>query len=104
MNQEKQRAYEIAKSLLESNVNYLDHIIELRKIGNALYGQVWGTEFHIFGVIESDTDHLPTAHVREHCTEEWLIKADREIAECIEFYNQNVRSACREIIAMHGNS
>lgn len=53
--EEKMKACELARKLLQSDENYLDHVIELWKIGNSLYGQVWDTEFHIFGVIESDT-------------------------------------------------
>lgn len=104
MKQEKERACKIAKTLLQSNEGYLDNIIELWKIGNKLYGQVWDTEFHIFGVIESDTDHLPTQKVREHCSKEWLERAEREIEECIVFYNKKVIAACNEIIAKHGNA
>jgi hypothetical protein len=102
--EERRRACELAKKLLKSNENYLDHAIELWKIGNALYGQAWDTEFHIFGVIESDTDHLPTAKVRELCSIEWQAKADKEVAECIIFYKQRVLEACNEILAKHGNA
>ena len=102
--EEKRRACELAKKLLQSNVNYLDCVIELWKIGNALYGQVWDTEFHIFGVIESDTDHLPTTKFRELCSKEWQAKSDTEVAECISFYKQKVSDACNEILAKHGNA
>jgi len=101
---EKRRACELAKQLLLSNENYLDRVIELWKIGNSLYGQVWDTEFHIFGVIESDTDHLPTTKVRELSSKAWQAKADEEVAECISFYKQKVSEACNEILAKHGNA
>jgi hypothetical protein len=100
----KNQACDLAKALLQSDDNYLDRIIEMWKIGNSLYGQVWDTEFHIFGVIESDTDHLPTAKFREHCSAEWLAKGDNEIVECINFYRKNVTEACNEILAKHGSA
>jgi hypothetical protein len=102
--EEKRRACELAKQLLQGNDNYLDRVIELWKIGNALYGQVWDTEFHIFGVIESDTDHLPTTKVRDLSSKVWLAKADAEVAEYISFYKQKVSEACNEILAKHGNA
>jgi len=102
--EEKKRACDLARELLEGNDDYLDRVIELWKIGSALYGQVWDTEFHIFGVIESDTDHLPTTKVRELCSNEWQAKADAELAECISFYKQKVSEACNEILAKHGNA
>ncbi len=97
-----QRACELAKEILASDIDYLDNVIEMWKIGNSIHGSVWGTEFHIFGVIASDTDHLPTKTVREHCSNEWLLKADKEISECIIFYRENVKKACNEILSKYG--
>lgn|SRR5690606_6764924 len=101
---EKQRACELAKELLANDVDYLDRIIEMWQIGNRLHGQVWNTEFHVFGVIESDTDHLPTKSVRPLCTERWQAESDREIDECIEFYRNQVTEACNEILAKYGGA
>lgn len=67
----KQRACELAKELLAIDVDYLYRVIEMWKIGSRLYGQAWSTELHVFGVIASDTDHLPTKNVRPLCTEAW---------------------------------
>jgi|GEM_PF-1428807 len=97
------QACELAKSLLISNTEYLDKVIELWKIGNSLYDQCWDTEFHVFGVIESDTDHLPTTKVREHCSAAMLERSDKEIEEVIAFYKENVTEACNKILAKHQN-
>ena len=102
--EEKMRACKLAKQLLHCNDNYLDLVLELWEIGNILYEQAWDTEFHIFGVIESSTDHLPTTKVRELCSKEWLAKTDIELTECINFYNQQVLEACNEIVAKYCNS
>jgi hypothetical protein len=100
----KQRACELAKALLANDVDYLDHIIDMWKIGNRLHGQVWNTEFHVFDVIESDTDHLPTKSVRPLCAERWQVKSDREIDECIELYRNQVTEACNEILAKYSSA
>ena len=100
----KQRACQLAKELLANDVDYLDRIIQMWKIGNHLHGQVWNTEFHVFGVIESDTDHLPTKSVRPLCTERWQAESDREIDQCIEFYRNQVTEACNEILAKYSGA
>jgi hypothetical protein len=97
----KEQACELAKSLLGSDAGYLDKVIELWKIGNSFYGQCWGTEFHVFGVIASDTDHLPTEKVREHCSSAMLDRSDKEMKETVAFYKDKVTEACNEILAKH---
>ena len=93
-----EEAIKLATKLLKSDYNYLEHVIALWRIGNKKYDQCWNTEFHVFGVIESDTDHLPLKHVRENCSAEFLAKSDKELAETIEFYRADVVSACNKII------
>ena len=93
-----EEAIKLAKELLESDVDYLDNVVKLWRIGNHKYGQCWDTEFHEFGVIESDTDHLPLKHVKAKCSAEFLAKSDKELAEIIEFYRADVVSACNKII------
>lgn len=100
----KNHATSFAKALLLSDDDYVDHILELWRIGNFLYGQVWHAEFHIFGVIESETDHLPTKNVRGLCSESWLAKVDKEIAARIKFYREDVTHACTEILAKHSGA
>ncbi|KYN85994.1 hypothetical protein ATY36_05080 [Vibrio cidicii] len=92
-------AIELAKNLLESDENYLENIIALWRIGGQKYGQCWGTEFHVFGIIESETDHLPLNHVRSSCSLDFLEKADAELAETIEYYRSDVIVACNKIIS-----
>ncbi|MBB1398760.1 hypothetical protein [Pseudoalteromonas sp. SG44-8] len=92
-------AIQLATKLLESDEDYLDNVIGLWRIGNRKYEQCWDTEFHVFGVIESDTDHLPLKHVRANCSSEFLAKSDKELAEIIEHYKAEVVSACNKIVS-----
>ncbi|TMO54413.1 hypothetical protein [Pseudoalteromonas aurantia] len=94
-----EEAMKIAKSLLESDENYLDNVIAIWRIGNEKYGQCWDTEYHVFGVIESETDHLPLKHVRPNCSANFLIKADEELAETMRYYRTDVTNACHKIIS-----
>lgn len=95
------RANELANYLLVSDKKYLETVIELWQIGCDFYLEAWGTEFHIFGVISSETDHLPIASVRQHCSVSMLEKSDKELAETIAFYKPEVTTACNEILSKH---
>jgi hypothetical protein len=89
----------LATKLLKSDDDYLDIVIKLCRIGNKKYGQCWDTEFHVFGVISSDTDHLPLNHVRGKCSNEFLVKSDEELSEIIESYRADVVNACTLIVS-----
>lgn len=99
----KKIACEMAASLLDSNEDYIDKILALWNAGNVIYTEGWGTEFHTFGVIASETDHIPLKKVRPHCSAAMLEKADKETLEIIAFYKNVVTEACNEIIAKHKN-
>ncbi len=99
----KRDACQLAESLLKTDENYLDKVIKLTKIGNKIHGQCWDTEFHVFGVTESDTDHLPIKKVREHCSKTMLENTDKEIKEVIASYKQDVSQACNEIRSKYKN-
>lgn len=97
------RAIELARCLLASNEDYLDNVLEINRLGHELVSEVWGTEFHVFGVIASDTDHLPTKKVRPHCSQSILTKSDEELENIIKFYKADVSHACHEILAKYEN-
>ncbi len=97
------KATELAGSLLESDADYLENVLELNSIGNRLVGEVWGTEFHVFGVIASDTDHLPVKKVRPLCSAAMLEKSDDELRGIIRYYRAEVWDACRRILSKYQN-
>jgi len=87
-----------AQAILDSNENFIDQVIDIWSLGQRIYGEAWNTEFHVFGVISSDTDHLPIARVRPLCSEAMLKKSDQELKEIISFYKKDVTKACNEIL------
>ena len=93
-----QEAIKLVSKLLKSDNDYLENVIALCGIGNKKYELCWDTEFHIFGVITSETDHLPLKHMRVNCSAEFLSNSDNELTEIIEFYRADVVSACNKII------
>lgn len=97
------RATELAVCFLAGDEGYLDNVLEINRVGNKLVGEVWDTEFHVFGVIASDTDHLPTKKVRPLCSQSMLEKSDEELQSIIKFYKTDVASACNEILSKYKN-
>jgi hypothetical protein len=101
--QEKITACEHAKALLNNNSLFVDRVTELSYIGNRIYGQCWETEFHVFGLIASEADHLPLEKVRPFCSKEFLEKSDKEVSELIDLYSQDIRNACKAILSKFSN-
>lgn len=83
--------------MLESDENYLENVIQLWRIGSDIHGQVGDTEFHICGLIASETDHLPLEHVRPNCSDVFVTKSDKELMETIACYRNDVVTACNKI-------
>lgn len=97
----KQRACELAELLLNSDELYLDRVIELEKTGREIRGEIWYKEFHVFGVISSDTDHLPTEKARQFSSEQRLINVDKEIEDIVRSYKTEVNEACSKILTLY---
>jgi len=95
------KACELAKFLLAGDRGYLENVLEMAKVGGSLVGEVWNTEFHVFGAIASDTDHLPMRDVRLLCSSSMLEKSDTELRVIIEAYRVEVEKACNEVLAKY---
>jgi hypothetical protein len=100
---EKREACKLAKALMSNNDDYLDNVVNLFYIGNKIHQDSWQTEFHIFSVIETETDHLPLKRVRELCSNDFLKKSDLELARIIKNYSKEVEIACKDILSKYGN-
>ena len=92
----------IVQELMASDDMFLEKVMELWSLGNQIYTEAWNTEFHVFGAMSSDTDHLPLAKVREKCSESFLLRADEELKELIEAYESELNKAYKDILSMHG--
>lgn len=64
----------------------------------------WATDpdFLVFGVLASETDHLPFAAVRDRWSVTALAKADAEIGVITQRNRDNVRQASENVIARFG--
>ena len=90
-------AIKLAQSILDSNEDYIGRVIDIWSLGQRIHGEAWNTEFHIFGVISSETDHLPTDKIRSKYSKAMLERSDKELKKIISFYKKDVTKACNEI-------
>jgi hypothetical protein len=97
------RATELASNLLDGDDHYLDNILEISQAGYELVDDLFDTEFHIFAVIISETDHLPTNKVRPLCSESMLKRSDAELVTIIKHYKADVANACHKILSKYKN-
>ena len=96
-----QRACELAELLLNSDELYIDRVIDMLAMGREIHGDVWNTEFHVFGVISSDTDHLPMEGTRKFCSVQMLTNVDKEIKDTVVSYRTEVNEACNKILSLY---
>ena len=100
----KAHACTVARAILTADGGYVDRVTELWALGNALYGEAWDTEFHVFGVVASDIDHLPIHAVREHYSKRGLAAADEELMRITDSYRSDVEQACNTILSKHAGT
>lgn len=60
-------------------------------------------DFHLFLVIDSDTDHLPIGRFREGWAADSLLIKDREIREVEAFYRSDAVSAAKSLIEKYSS-
>ena len=100
----RQRSCELVSLLAVSDELFLERTLELWSLGNKIYTEAWNTEFHVFGVIASETDHLPLGSVREKCSSRFLWRADEELKEVIKCHKADLQKAYNEILVAHGDA
>ena len=97
----RNRSCELVSHLMASDDLFLERTLELWSLGNKIYTEAWNTEFHVFGVIASDTEHIPLATIRDKCSSRFLKLADEELKEIIESHKTDLEKAYNEILALH---
>ena len=100
----RDRSCELVNQLKESDDLFLERTLELWSLGNKIYTEAWNTEFHVFGVITSETDHLPLSSVREKCSSRFLMLADQDLKEIINSHKTDLEKAYDDILATHSNA
>jgi hypothetical protein len=63
-----------------------------------LPGALENPDFLLFAAIDSETDHLPSTHMRAQCSSSWLEACDREAREVSATHAEAVSAACNGIL------
>lgn len=93
----------LARSLQASSSDFLYSVRRLSALRHEVCSDSFDADFSIFVVIDSSTDHLPSAQARSHCSVDWLKVSDEELNEVEFFYRPQVASACIKLIARFGD-
>jgi hypothetical protein len=93
-------ALDIAQSVLDTRMGVIEACIALAGFESHIVPNgSRDADFGIFGVVASDTDHLPFGEVRKHWSADALARADIEIEAITWHYRENVIAACANLIA-----
>jgi hypothetical protein len=92
-------ALKMAQSVLGGEIGAIEGSIALARFAHDVVSD-WRVDpdFVVFGVVASETDHLPFGLVRERWSVVGLAKADAEIGAITERYQAKVRRACKNVI------
>lgn len=107
MNGTKRELLEIlvlANDILEGKVTLIEGSRKIDGIVTFLDEFRDDSDFQIFKVVDSETDHLPVGSVRKEWSREALVKKDKDIEEVETFYRGKVLSACHSIISRFSKS
>ena len=96
-------ALKTAHAVLDNGLGIIEGSIKLAAYAHSVVAD-WATDpdFVVFGVLASDTDHLPFGAVRDLWSVTALAKADEEINAIIQRDRDKVRQACANVIARFG--
>jgi hypothetical protein len=96
----KRTAVETAKAVLSGELGIIEGSVRLSALSHGIV-PVWheDKDFLVFGVLASDTDHLPTGSARQYWSSAALAREDQNIARIEASAEANVIAACKNIIA-----
>jgi len=92
-------AVDVAKKVLSGEVGIVEGSVRLSQLAHAVVPRwVDDPDFVVFGVLSSETDHLPTGSVRQYWSARALAEADVQLARIESNTKEDVERACRNIV------
>jgi hypothetical protein len=100
---QESEAVRTAEAAVSGSMPLLDACVRLAALAHDLVPS-WAEDqdFVIFGLVASESDHLPLGEVRQQWSAQALTKADAEIASICDFYRSQILAACSNVIARFG--
>ena len=88
-----------AQAILDGTIGIIEGSITMYRISHEAVA-VWheDEDFRVFGLIASDTDHLPTGSARQYWNPAALAREDRKIEELEDRARSEVRVVCKNLL------
>jgi hypothetical protein len=95
----KQSAVEIAQAVIAGRIGIIEASVRLASLAHDIVPSwVADEDFVVFGVLSSETDHLPTGSARQYWSATALADADVDIARIEQNAREDVIRACTNVI------
>jgi len=91
---------EAAKGLRSGELPFIEGVRTISAQRFCVPGALDSPDFLFFAAIDSETDHLPAAHMRAQCSTSWLETCDREASAVAATHAGAVGAACDGILLM----
>lgn len=100
-----QSAVETARAVLSGNVGIIQGSVRLASLAHDIVPNWTADEdFLVFGVLSSETDHLPVGSARQYWSQVALADADQEISRIEQSARDEVVRACANVIKRFENA
>jgi Protein of unknown function (DUF2489) len=98
-----QQSVVFARQILSGSLSIIEGSVKLASLAHDIVPEWYSDpDFLVFGVISSDTDHLPTGTVRSYWSASALAREDGNIANYELRARDDVQTACQNIIQRFG--
>jgi hypothetical protein len=86
--------------LRSGKLGFVDAVRTISACRFRLPGALDNPDFLLFAAIDSETDHMPSAHTRAQCSPSWLEACDREASKLSAAQAEAVNAACEGILLL----
>jgi hypothetical protein len=99
---QESEAVRTAQAAISGTVPLIDACVRMARLAHDLVPS-WAEDpdFVVFGIVASETGHLPLGEVRKQWSAQALAKADDEIERICDFYGSQILTACTNIVARY---
>lgn len=87
-----------ATAILEEQIDFLEGVRTICDLRGS-WKNIDDPIFHMFILIDSEADHLPSGETRKLWANNALEKCDKELKEIYDFYRNDLFAACNNLIA-----
>jgi hypothetical protein len=95
----QQLLIQAAQQLASGQVSFIDGVRRVAASRWSVSRLEHDPDFSVFVAVESESDHLPSTELRQHCAVAWLEESDRQAKQLESAWGDQVRAACGVLVA-----